>query len=51
MKILASLLILWALAALCLPGCNTIKGVAKDIHDVAQHTQDLLEGDGSAGSQ
>ena len=51
MKILANLLVLLALAALCLPGCNTIKGVAKDVHDVAQHTQDLLEGDGSTGPQ
>ena len=51
MKILSSLLILLALAALCLPGCNMVKGVAKDVHDMAQHTQDLLEGDGSTGSQ
>ena len=43
MKILARILVLLALAALCLPGCNAVKGAAKDIHDMAQHTQDLGE--------
>ena len=43
MKIIVSVLVLLALAALCLPGCNAVKGAAKDIHDMAQHAQDLGE--------
>lgn len=31
-------------AALSLPGCNTVKGVGTDIEQVAQHTQDFMEG-------
>ena len=48
MRILASLLVLLALAVLCLPGCNAIKGAAKDVHDMANHTQTFIEGDGSS---
>jgi predicted small secreted protein len=40
--------IMWALALVglgfCLPGCNTIKGVGKDIHDSAQAVQTWAEG-------
>jgi predicted small secreted protein len=28
----------------CLPGCNTVKGVGKDIHDSAQAVQTWVEG-------
>lgn len=30
-------------AALALPGCNTIKGMGTDIHDIAQNTQRFWE--------
>ena len=30
---------------LCLTGCNTVKGVGKDIHDSAQATQSWIDGD------
>ncbi len=29
---------------LALSGCNTVKGFGKDVHDVAQHCQDYIEG-------
>jgi predicted small secreted protein len=32
------------LLAACLSGCNTVKGVGTDITEVAQHSQDVLEG-------
>jgi predicted small secreted protein len=32
------------LLAACLTGCNTVKGVGTDITEVAQHSQDVLEG-------
>ena len=35
---------LFALTLLTLPGCNTVKGVGKDIHDAAQNCQTFLEG-------
>jgi predicted small secreted protein len=28
----------------CLPGCNTIKGAGKDVHDSAQAVQTWIEG-------
>jgi predicted small secreted protein len=33
-----------ALLAACLTGCNTVKGVGTDITEVAQHSQNVLEG-------
>jgi predicted small secreted protein len=40
--------LLWALAlvglSFCLPACNTVKGVGKDIHDSAQAVQTWVEG-------
>ena len=38
------LLLTLALLAACLTGCNTMKGVGTDITEVAQHSQNVLEG-------
>lgn len=38
------ILILATILLLALAGCNTVKGVGKDIHDTAQVTQNWIEG-------
>jgi predicted small secreted protein len=38
------LLLTLALLAAGLTGCNTMKGVGTDITEVAQHSQDVIEG-------
>ena len=42
MRWLVPLLLL--LTPLTLAGCNTIKGFGTDVHDVAQNTQNFIEG-------
>jgi predicted small secreted protein len=37
-------LLLLALAALALVGCNAVKGLGTDIHDGTQHVQNWIEG-------
>lgn len=36
-------------ALLSLTACHAVKGLAKDTHDIAQHTQKLLEGKSKTG--
>lgn len=40
----ALLLLLVLVLLLLVPGCNTVKGFGKDVHDMAQFSQELIEG-------
>ena len=51
MRTFASLLVLLALTVLCLSGCNMIKGAAKDVHDMSDHTQNFIEGNKSSSAK
>ena len=44
MKIIGMMFILSVLLVINVPSCNMIKGMAKDTHDIAQRSQDLIEG-------